>query len=477
MRCSPSIFFLGFIISLAVRIPAQTEDQNLHKYWHYRQRLINDFVIVGPDSGQSTPAGVRNLWNGFGMHYGDAPVYAGYYISTLCTEYRLLRLHRQEANHTLTELSYALEALNRNAVEAEKSWGIYNGMNPRTGYMLEADVPAYFCQHNNPRLNRRVTDSAFTKGSGICGRVDNVISPHTVADKFNNTTSQDHIANLLVGLDFCAAYVGDSLSFHDVITGQERMYSFRAAALSLTARIMHYMRDKPFGGHSWILHRPDGSKLGNAKGGIAIFNSYGFAKAGEAITGKSYLNFSSRFFHLYWKSIYALKIVRVNQDNLLFGLELSAVGDSWKGHGTKSRTLKRILYCGDYNASALGLYYENHYGWDLYYGSVYCLLHPLQTRSSLLDSLHLARIRQILNNAPPEGPFFHGGKDTASFGWSGSSGRFYDKPPHQSLGKESFKGNYNGLDYMLFFNCYRLLREEDALLPGYVMTPEFTGTY
>jgi hypothetical protein len=457
---------------------SQTEDQNLHKYWHYRQRLVRDFTVVGADSGQSTPAGIRNIWNGYGMHYGDAPVYAGYYIGTLSTEYALLSRHQQKTDPTLSELYYALQALERLETSAEKSWNIYNGQAPSTGYMLEDDVPADFCQLNSKRLNRLVTDSTYTPGKGLCGRVDNVISPHTLADKFNNTVSQDHIANLLVGLALCTRFVGDSLAFHDVITGQERKYDFRSEANVLTNRIMHYMRDKPFGGISWTLHRPDGTALGNVKGGIAVFDSYGFAKAGAAITGKSYLNFSSRFFHLYWNCIYALRIMRINQDNLLFGLELSAIGDSWHGMGKKSRTLKRILQGGDYNASFIpGLYAANHFGWDLYYASAFCLLHPSQPRTRFLDTLHLSRMKQIMNSAPQEGPFFHGGKDTAAYGWSGSSGRFYDKPPDQALGKPSFPGNYNGLDYMLFFNFYRLLTEEDPSLPLYEVSLEFTGTY
>jgi hypothetical protein len=458
----------------SVTLYSQTEDQNLHKYWYYRQRLINDFVVTGSDSGQSLVSGIRNLWDGPAIHYGDAPVYEGYYISTLSTEYRLLVLSHLETNHTLTELYYLLEAINRQGLRAEKLWGLPPSPVPQTGYMLENDVSADFCQRNQARLNRVIADSVVTTGSGKCGMVNNVIGNYSNTDKQDNTCSQDHLANVLVGLAFCARYVGDSLHFHDVITGTERIYSFRSTATAMAARILHYMRDKPFGGHSWILHRPDGTRLSNNKGGIALFNSYGFAKAGTAITGKPYGNFTSSFLSLYWKYIPHFRLLRVNQDNLIFGLELSAVGDSWRGAGKKSKTLKHILRCADYNASPVGLYAANHYGWDQYYGAVFCLLHPAQEQQQLLNYV---RIQSILNTAPAQGPFYHAAGDLAPNGWAGSSGRFYDKPPDQDKGKSSFPGNYNGLDYMILYNCYRLLKAGDTALPAYQMTTEFNGTY
>ena len=34
---------------------AQTNQVNLEKYWHYRYRLVNYFLQVGPNAGESLP--------------------------------------------------------------------------------------------------------------------------------------------------------------------------------------------------------------------------------------------------------------------------------------------------------------------------------------------------------------------------------------------------------------------------------------
>ncbi len=476
-RAPFSFLLLAVIFLLPAFLYCQTEELNLKKYWHYRQRLIDRFMVVGPDEGQSIPAGIRNLWNGPSLHFGDSPVYLGYYIGVLATEYSLLTGNAQKTSRTLTELYYALEAINRLDERAESLWGMPNKNHEHNGFLLSDDVPSDFCQRYSQELNRSVSDTPAIKGSGICGVVNNVITGIDLASPINNVCSQDHLTCLLFGLALCKNYLTDSIPFRDALSGEMRTYSFRSSAISIAANIMHYLRDKPFGGISWILRTPDKKNISNLRGGQAVPNAYGFAEAGRFITGKEYGNVLSRLSTVYWKSIYRFPgLTRLHPDDLLFGLELSCIGDSWRGHGKKSKTLKRINRLGNYRASKLHLWAANQYGWDLFYGSVYSLLYqPGQQTGNLV----LASVIHTLNEAPYEGPFYHGGTDAAPNGWAGSSGRFYDKPPDQLTGKSDFPGNYNGLDYMLFYNLYCLRRSPDSLPrsgpPSYYITNEFSS--
>jgi hypothetical protein len=476
------LFRCFLLVSSTFMFPAAYKSQNTEynrsKYWHYRERLVDDFMVVGPAAGQSIPAGVRNLWDGSGLHFGDSPVYLGYYIGVLSTEYSLLHISQQKTDRSLTELYYALEAVNRLDAAAEPLWGLSDSSMALNGFLLESDVPVDFCQRYKKELNMPCTAQEPFSGKLIRQnkKVDYVESPLNVSTRINNTCSQDHLACLLMGLSLCAKYGPDSISFQDELTGKTRSYCFRASAIAIAGRVMDYLHDAPFGGNAWTLHVPGGRRISNGKGGNAVFNAYGFAKTGEAITGKKYDTFCFRLTHFYWKSIYAWPFfTRLHPDDLLFGLELSAIGDSWKSTRSGQQTEERIRNTASYRASRIpGLYSANDYGWNLFYPLLYNLLHPASNENMHIDT---AAFKAILNSAPYEGPFYHGPDDRAPGGWAGSSGRFYDHPPNQLLGKEGFRGNYNGLDYMLFYNFYCILKsrgtKQDASTLPYVVTPEF----
>jgi hypothetical protein len=461
--------YLALFLSGLFQNPCAAQDPgvNLHKYWNYRQRLVDNFVLVGPQPGQSIPAGIRNLWNGAAIHYGDAPVYLGYYIGVLATEYALLDKGKQKTDRTLTELYYALEAINRLDERAEKLWGLPS---QRNGFLLSNDVPLDFCQKYASWANAHAMPSQ--PGYGICGYVNNVQSGLDTLGKESNACSQDHLTCLLLGLALTKQFTADSILFNDELTGLYRLYSFKRSAIDIAGRILHYLRDKPFGGMSWSLRVPQGEKLNNVEGGNAHFNSFGFAQAGRYFNNQDYRNRATRLTHFYWKSFYRTPIFsRLHTDNLLFGLELSAIGQAWS-----TKTYSRIMSLGSYPASRIpGMWSANRYGWDLFYGSLFHLLHPENTEEPQLSPVQ--EMSAILNEAPFEGPYFHSATDKAGNGWAGSSGRFYDSPPNQTTGKLNFNGNYNGLDYMLFYNLYALLLNEEGTRVGnsvpYTITSDF----
>ena len=99
------------------------------KYWYYRARLLDEFVITGlagnycEASGLSIPAQGVGYYQGSSttlkMGWGDNVLYdLGMYIGVLATELRLLYQYGQPYAATQQELYYAMmayERLDRNA--------------------------------------------------------------------------------------------------------------------------------------------------------------------------------------------------------------------------------------------------------------------------------------------------------------------------------------------------------------------------
>jgi len=116
------------------KITAQTHQ----KYWHYRQRLISDFLVEGLANysanqpfdytkdqtrhyggyGLSIPSGNRyNNGNSYiptnSYQWGDGSSNLGWYIAVLATELRLLYNNNQDYSGTQQELYYAVKAYQR----------------------------------------------------------------------------------------------------------------------------------------------------------------------------------------------------------------------------------------------------------------------------------------------------------------------------------------------------------------------------
>src|SRR5262245_30017949 len=68
---------------------ADTTAQNLDKYRALRQRLVTEFVSVGPAPGQSQPAPERMDSAGL-MKWGDGTIALGFYLGVLATEHYIL---------------------------------------------------------------------------------------------------------------------------------------------------------------------------------------------------------------------------------------------------------------------------------------------------------------------------------------------------------------------------------------------------
>ena len=105
----------------------QTPQLNLEKYWHYRDRLRERFVIVSHDveeEGVNIPAG--EIFNDT-IGWSDGNSIMSHYLALLSTELYLLKTDHQDYSKTLAELYYAMLALERLDLYSESHWRRFNG--------------------------------------------------------------------------------------------------------------------------------------------------------------------------------------------------------------------------------------------------------------------------------------------------------------------------------------------------------------
>ena len=129
-----SIFFLLLVnVSMAC---AQGDSLNRQKYWCLRERLITKFVKPGLGPGESLPANKYTIGISWmtspaslvkKLEWGDGTINLGWYIGVLATELELLQREEKTRNvyfqRLVEEIYFALNAFNRLDDEAEIVWG------------------------------------------------------------------------------------------------------------------------------------------------------------------------------------------------------------------------------------------------------------------------------------------------------------------------------------------------------------------
>jgi len=260
--------------------------KNLEKYWYYRYRLVNDFMLIGPGEGMSIPAQKRNLYDRNApnlwpnataineLEWQDATIDLGHYIATLATEYKMLNDNHWDVTRTLSELQYAQAALYRlsnNAATYESLIPSYNSGYPSiaintttanytslsSGFFLRDDVPfaTFIDQQYNAAANKinwkhfnrlglnptqsttalRAANSAFGAFTGhFYGPNPNPygITPLMASSGFNtpNSESQDQLGEIFVGEALMKKYLtGDPLGL-------------QTSAQQAISKFLHYPR-------------------------------------------------------------------------------------------------------------------------------------------------------------------------------------------------------------------------------------------
>lgn len=200
---------------------AQTDQENLEKYWAYRDRLIKNFVHSGNNFGNSIPISARRIGFPSGsiemfeetassFYWQDGTIYLGHYMQVLATEYRLLMDAGQDTEQTLNEIYYCLATLNRLDIEAEYYLSQHQnnpGPEDLNGFFLRDDV--------SQLVGEELYDLSTEDYSDIFNRGCNFQTMHADNFMFNdwnvnetddynhrNVMSLDQIIGILTGLLF-----------------------------------------------------------------------------------------------------------------------------------------------------------------------------------------------------------------------------------------------------------------------------------
>ena len=122
-------FILAIItVFSALSAFSQSPQRNLEKYWHYRDRLRDRFVVVSQDveeEGVNIPAG--DIY-GDTISWSDGNSIMSHYLALLSTELYLLKTNGHDYSATLAELYYAMLALERLDLYSESHWRRFDGL-------------------------------------------------------------------------------------------------------------------------------------------------------------------------------------------------------------------------------------------------------------------------------------------------------------------------------------------------------------
>jgi hypothetical protein len=191
------LFSIVFVC-LSFNIICQSPEDNWDKYWDFRTRLLEKFVVHATNpgynlSGTGIPAGIYNSTDhgerDKTVSWGDATCTLGEYIATLSSEYEILNRFNSDASDMLDELKYAIEAFLRLDYASDAFFACSTPTNPNEyydGFFIRDDVYSNFLDYwsargyssFNPSLVRNVKSDYL----------------HSV-----NEMSQDQVWNLFMG--------------------------------------------------------------------------------------------------------------------------------------------------------------------------------------------------------------------------------------------------------------------------------------
>src|ERR1700741_5409290 len=266
------ISFALFISLVITEISSAQNDQlNHQKYWYYRWRLRNDFMIVGDCEGCSLPARER-----FGVSWDskikwgeDGTIALGEYIGMLATEYHLLKHYGQSTEQTRKELFYALKAINRLDLAAEPymneqyNWwngGSANCQSKLDGFFIRGDVKSNFVSQNYAHFNQTKTALQHYVNNQLItiNATNSIYEELSGPNLYYNEMSQDQVYGLLVGLRLVREFVDYNATYNNMTFNEESsalnntpVSSLQQEAKNITNRMWTYMSQS-----SWYIKRP-----------------------------------------------------------------------------------------------------------------------------------------------------------------------------------------------------------------------------
>jgi len=467
-------FMPGWLVWWEIVLPINTGSseiimtdiqKNIQKYRAYKTRLIEKFVRVSPgnEAWSNLVASKRKAFVGRNSEYidfGDTMGLMWFYLGALATEYRLLKNEWGAVDQTLRQLMYAMNALERLDLNAEKYFWWWN---MRNGFFIRDDAPSYYyptCMssgypNNNfwAHFGSDITKIGYNYGN---------------CDIRNNEMSQDQAWALMLWLSLVKKLMNEgTLHF------AWESYNFAQKAKDMTERIIRYMHvtekrkitprttitikrrriKNPVTGNlvkRWAMWWPD----------VMAWFAYGFAKA--------------------WWWIVEKNLDRKNNVDVEREFSKSIFQNMKNGNINK---LQELLAKAGMQINTYSLFWwyilwtiANIRGSDVvhltkdvydFMGMLQYVLHNDTTTKQKLVNRKTFFQNQI-NTAPVEWPYNFGwGDRPVSYDWT-SQNLLWDPEERGTIPTSNNNlmrqrvGEYNGLDYMLLHNLF-LLTYKDSL--------------
>lgn len=446
------IFILIFTLISVNNIFSQNDSLNEKKYWHYRERL-NYFVQLGENRGESQIVGIRNRFefNALDLNFGQHAIYFGYYIGMLATEYKILSQNKDiRSIATQYELQLAMKQY-INYLDKTESIVFKNLKDSFDGFFVRESVPCDFLENKNRKeyfnKNLKNTDIWNYSNPGQFGKLPKGhpgwVEFVSECDSIPKAMSQDEAIGLIYGLALVYKCMPDN-SFEKI------------AAKEIAVKVIDYIRNSSrlYGKaltFRWNMYRPNGNKIKTHEGGLSWFYAHGFMKAAHYFD-KDYDNILKKISRYPQEIFFQLGqfFPNPNPDNTTMITTLAVVGNSWRA------TVPVIGLIFNMNTSYFGINAKTKkQDWDTFYILSWEVLHDKRKK---MDN-RLSKTKNQLNNAPFDGPYnYYNGINPKGSGWS-SSYRWHHKKDMQMGDVNGIGGNYNGLDYMLLYNLYKIVNQ------------------
>lgn len=245
---------------------AQSVEENLQKYWRYRERLVKDFVKVGAFNGNSLVMSARSIGFAYDgaplndeglppsrIYYQDATIYHGHYLLMLATEYKLLQqvlnttmdgaeytAAERKLESTKSEIYFALNALNRlgiyfNTVTLASAELVNNGIHSRddVGYGYHENYDGDYSE-----VFGRNTDFILTHSDAFPIQMWGPNAGQPNPNNGGNVMSLDQITTMFTGLMAVYKLVGDEV--YQPSSDYPEM-NFKLEARTLAWKIIDYV--------------------------------------------------------------------------------------------------------------------------------------------------------------------------------------------------------------------------------------------
>src|SRR6056297_456061 len=232
---------ITFIIVFSpLLLSAQNQQANLEKYWRYRERMKNKFMVVSEnvkEEGVNVPFFTIDNQNSKIRSSDNNPKW-NHYLTTLATELWLLKRNNEDYSETLKELYYAMLAFERIDLYTESYFRDNGSTNSDdiNGFHLRDDFTENFWINNEEKFSSLGIenmksgfegDDGFTNSPKLkCISQDNIYHAFLGLAMVSEFTETENVGGIPV--NFYNNYIPEYLENNDIKNGSTIDFSLWA---------------------------------------------------------------------------------------------------------------------------------------------------------------------------------------------------------------------------------------------------------